>query len=213
LIQNLSYISDGRDVIALELKTKAQDCGQILYSDLDELAISLQDGRSQMIASSVAAKFSAASSTQAKLLRVLKTIDYMYSPKPTATASAVATPASKEDVEKVQAIYESFRFTPLWRRLGDCLSSIGEIPQTEHIATVLLPLIESFMVVCKFVGSKPIPRALRGAASPQSPTTPKESMEDLFISFTDVHRKIQPGATIRRHLLVSYLYLHKVNDK
>jgi E3 ubiquitin-protein ligase HUWE1 len=187
----LSYIPDARDVVALELKMKAQDCGQILYSDLDELAIALQDGQSQIIASSVAAKFSAASSTQAKLLRVLKTIDYMYTPKPTTAASTVGPPASKEDVEKVQAIYESFRFTPLWRRLGDCLSSIGEISETEHIATVLLPLIESLMVVCKFVGSKsPIPRALRAAASPQSPTTPKESMEDLFISFTDAHRKI-----------------------
>jgi len=190
LIQNLSYIPDARDVIALELKTKAQDCGQILFADLDELAIALQDGQSQTIASSVAAKFSAASSTQAKLLRVLKTIDYMYTPKPTTAVPAVI-PASKEDVEKVQAIYESFRFTPLWRRLGDCLSSIGENPETGHIATVLLPLIESLMVVCKFVGSKsPIHRALRAAASPQSPTTPKEAMEDLFISFTDSHRKI-----------------------
>lgn len=189
MIQNLSYIPDARDVIALELKTKAQDCGQTLYFDLDELAIALQDGQGQIIASSVAAKFSPASSTQAKLLRVLKTIDYMYTPKPITTV--VGMPASKEDIEKVQAIYESFRFTPLWRRLGDCLSTIGENPDTEHIATVLLPLIESLMVVCKFVGSKShIPRALRVAASPQSPTTPKESMEDLFISFTDAHRKI-----------------------
>lgn len=190
LIQNLSFIPDARDVIALELKTKAQDSGQTLYSDLDELAMALQEGRSQTITSSVTAKFSPASSTQAKLLRVLKTIDYMYTPKPVSTSSTAET-ASKEDVEKVQAIYESFRFTPLWRRLGDCLSCIGENPETEHIATVLLPLIESLMVVCKFVGSKgPLSRAMRVAASPRSPITPRESMEELFISFTDAHRKV-----------------------
>jgi len=189
LIQNLSFIPDARDVIALELKTKAQDFGQILYSDLDELAVALREGRSQIIASSVAAKFSPASSTQAKLLRVLKTIDYMYTPKP-APITPDAT-ISKEDVEKVQAIYESFRFTPLWRRLGDCLSSIGENQETEHIATVLLPLIESLMVVCKFVGPKgPVSRLLRAGTSPRSPTTAKESMEELFISFTDGHRKL-----------------------
>ncbi len=141
--------------------------------------------------SSVAAKFSPASSTQAKLLRVLKTIDYMYTPK-TATSTG-ASSVTSNDIEKVQTIYESFQFTPLWRRLGDCLSVIGEDTETSHIATVLLPLIESLMVVCKFVGSKAqiiVPRALRASASPRSPATPRESMEELFISFTDVHRKI-----------------------
>ncbi|KIM40119.1 hypothetical protein M413DRAFT_446273 [Hebeloma cylindrosporum] len=191
LIQNLSNIPDARDVIAQELKGKAQEFGQTLYSDLDELAVALQKSSSGAMTSAVASKFSPASSTQAKLLRVLKTIDYMYTPK-TATPSAPSL-ATQDDVEKVQAIYESFRFTPLWRRLGDCLSIVGEDPDTAHIATVLLPLIEALMVVCKFVGSKAqgsIPRALRASTSPRSPTTPRESMEELFISFTDAHRKV-----------------------
>jgi E3 ubiquitin-protein ligase HUWE1 len=189
LIQHLSYIPDARDVIAHELKSKAQEFGQALYSDLDELAAALQESSNNTLISSVATKFSPASSTQAKLLRVLKTIDYMYTPK----TSSAANNTNSDDVEKVQAIYESFRFTPLWRRLGDCLSTVGEKSETEHIATVLLPLIEALMVVCKFVGSKghvTVSRALRASASPRSPTTPTESMEDLFISFTDAHRKV-----------------------
>ena len=189
LIQHLSYIPDARDVIAHELKSKAQEFGQALYSDLDELAGALQESSNNILISSVATKFSPASSTQAKLLRVLKTIDYMYTPKTSSTANNTTS----DDVEKGQAIYESFRFTPLWRRLGDCLSTVGEKSETEHIATVLLPLIEALMVVCKFVGSKGHPtvsRALRASASPRSPTTPRESMEDLFISFTDAHRKV-----------------------
>ncbi|KAF9566753.1 hypothetical protein CPC08DRAFT_814629 [Agrocybe pediades] len=192
LIQHLSHIPDARDVIAQELKAKAQEFGQTLYLDLDELATALQNSDNDTLISSVAAKFSPASSTQAKLLRVLKTIDYMYTPKPTTNAAPTVTPTA--DVEKVQAIYEAFRFTPLWRRLGDCLSLIGEDTEKAHIATVLLPLIESLMVVCKFVGSKgtstAASRAIRASASPRSPTTPKETMEDLFISFTDAHRKI-----------------------
>jgi E3 ubiquitin-protein ligase HUWE1 len=190
LIQHLSNIPDARDVIAHELKAKAQEFGQILYTDLDELAVALQEkSQSNIMISSVAAKFSPASSTQAKLLRVLKTIDYMYTPK---AATGASTTATNDDIEKVQIIYESFRFTPLWRRLGDCLSIIGEDAETQ-IATVLLPLIESLMVVCKFVGSKTstlLPRVLRASTSPRSPTTPRESMEELFISFTDAHRKI-----------------------
>lgn len=193
LIQHLSYIPDARDVIAQELKSKAQEFGQILYGDLDQLAAALSSSNEAAI-SAVASQFSPASSSQAKLLRVLKTIDYMYTPKGNPTAITTAENQTKSDEEKVQMIYESFRFTPLWRRLGDCLSIIEEKPETEHIATVLLPLMESLMVVCKYVGTKSasnaIARALRASASPRSPTTPKESMEDLFVSFTDAHRKI-----------------------
>lgn len=189
LIQHLSYIPDARDVIAQELKSKAQEFGHILYVDLDELATALQSSQGDVTVGSVASKFSPASSVQAKLLRVLKTIDYMYSPK---SPSSLGT---SEDAEKVQGIYESFRFTPLWRRLGDCLGIIEQKPDTEHIATVLLPLIEALMVVCKYVGSKASTttvstRALRASASPKSPSTPRESMEDLFVTFTDAHRKV-----------------------
>ncbi|KAK0485978.1 hypothetical protein IW261DRAFT_1662959 [Armillaria novae-zelandiae] len=167
LIQHLSNIPDARDVIAQELKSKAQEFGQSLLADLDELVNALSSTQGDVMISSVASKFSAPSSTQAKLLRVLKTIDYMYSPRPS-TASE-----GDNDTEKVQSIYESFRFAPLWKRLGDCLAVIEEKTDMEHVATVLLPLIEALMVVCKYVGPKAsssgVARALR---SPKSPTTP-----------------------------------------
>ncbi|KAF7361866.1 hypothetical protein MVEN_00531100 [Mycena venus] len=165
LIQHLSYIPDARDVVAQELRSKAQEFGLNLYSDLDELAADLRGSQGDVMVGSVASKFSPASSVQAKLLRVLKTIDYMYSPK--SSASPGGGPG-ESDADKVQDIYESFRFTPLWRRLGDCLAIIEEKPDTEHIATVLLPLIEALMVVCKYVGSKAssAARLLRATSSP-----------------------------------------------
>lgn len=181
MIQHLSYIPDAREVIAQELRSKAEEFGYALYIDLDELAVALQGPQEGLNA--VAAKFSPASSLQAKLLRVLKTIDYMFSSK------VPFLGANEADIDRVQSIYESFRFTPLWRRLGECLSIIEERPETEHIAIVLLPLIEALMVVCKYAGSK-VPRAIRGSMSPRTPTTPRESMEELFISFTDTHRKV-----------------------
>jgi E3 ubiquitin-protein ligase HUWE1 len=177
-------------VVAQELRSKAQEFGLSLYSDLDELAADLRGSEGDIMVGSVASKFSPASSVQAKLLRVLKTIDYMYSPKSLASPGGTG----EADADKVQDIYESFRFTPLWRRLGDCLAIIEEKPDTEHIATVLLPLIEALMVVCKYVGSKAsstsAARLLRASSSPRSPTTPRESMEDLFVAFTDAHRKV-----------------------
>ncbi|TBU55065.1 hypothetical protein BD310DRAFT_1041405 [Dichomitus squalens] len=189
LIQHLSYIPDAREVIASELRSRAQEFGQSLFAALDELAVALRDADVQpdVLATTIAAMFSSASSDQAKLLRVLKTIDYMYSPKTSGNST-------EADIEKVQSIYETFRFSPLWKRLGDCLSIIEEKPEMEHIATVLLPLIESLMVVCKYVGPKTTSgataRALRASTSPRSPTSARESMEDLFVTFTDAHRKV-----------------------
>ncbi|KIK27762.1 hypothetical protein PISMIDRAFT_674672 [Pisolithus microcarpus 441] len=191
LIQNLSHIPDARDVIAQELRTKAQDCGQNILFDLNDLWAALQSPDQDVLASSIAPKFSSPSSDQTKLLRVLKTIDYMYTPR---TNGPTAETQKDRDSEKVQTIYDSFRFTPLWRRLGDCLAVIEDKPDLEHIATVLLPLIESLMVVCKYVGSKSVTgimaRALRASASPRPSTSSSETMEELFVSFTDAHRKI-----------------------
>ncbi|KAH9949004.1 hypothetical protein B0H21DRAFT_198859 [Amylocystis lapponica] len=191
LIQHLSYIPDARDVVANELRSRAQEFGQSLFTALDQLAAALHEAQGEVLSSAIAAQFSPASSDQAKLLRVLKTIDYMYSPKPTTSPPSTASDA---DVEKVQGIYEAFRFASLWQRLGDCLAIIEENPEIEHIATVLLPLIESLMVVCKYVGPKSssgaTARILRASVSPRSPATTRETMEDLFVTFTDAHRKV-----------------------
>ncbi|KIJ39919.1 hypothetical protein M422DRAFT_257242 [Sphaerobolus stellatus SS14] len=195
LIQHLAFLADVRDTIAMELRARAQDLGHNIYKDLDDLVQVLErDESKDEVLATIAAKFSPASSDQAKLLRVLKTIDYMYSSKPstsTAQASSEEPQSKSSDEEKVTSIYESFRFTPLWSRLGDCLDIVEEKPDVEHMATVLLPLIESLMVVCKHVGVQPNANlALRGSVSPRSPTTPKEAIEDLFTSFTDAHRKV-----------------------
>lgn len=189
LIQHMSLIPDAQDIIAQELKSRAQEFGQTSYSDLDELAIALQMSQNGDLADSVASKFSSASSDQAKLLRVLKTIDYTYSSKSPNSVSS----SSNEGAQQIQNIYETFKFSMLWHRLGDCLTLI-ERPELDHIATVLLPLIECLMVVCNYVGSKSAytvaARAARASASPKSPGTASETMEDLFVSFTDTHRKI-----------------------
>ncbi|EAU91398.2 Huwe1 protein [Coprinopsis cinerea okayama7 len=192
LIQHLSYISDARDVIAQELRTKAQEFGRVLIADLEQLMQTLQSENTDAMTSCISTKFSPASSTQAKLLRVLKTIEHMYSPK---SSSATDEKKREQDIEKVQNIYESFNFSGLWRKLGDCLGLVGAKPETEHIATVLLPLIESLMVVCQHVGTKAgqsttTTRAARGSMSPRAPTSAREAMEELFISFTDNHRKL-----------------------
>ncbi|KAG9000508.1 hypothetical protein FRB94_005396 [Tulasnella sp. JGI-2019a] len=197
LIQHLSHLPDARDTIASELRSKAQELGHSIYADLDQLVVSLSStSSSDSVPNVIVAKFSPPSSDQAKLLRVLKTIDYMYTSRlPTAipgpSVGGDTTETVPSDQEKAQAIYQAFRFNPLWNRLGDCLRRVAEMSDMDHVATVLLPLIESLMVVCKYVtGATLQQRAVRETMSPRSPTTPRESTEDLFVSFTDAHRKI-----------------------
>ncbi|CAG8513467.1 7938_t:CDS:10, partial [Acaulospora morrowiae] len=214
VIQHLSTLKGAKEVITSELVDRAQSLGNDILDDLDELSKILSRTDSGVDVHGVTlAKFSPSSSQQAKLLRVLKTIDYMYSRKqqvsststntqvevslaPTVDPDEVDTTAPRtlldgnmrgtkltEDEEKVMKIYESLNFTDLWKKLGACLTGIHENPEMIHVATVLLPLIESLMVVCKYVGMAPS----KGTSTSQSSP---ESMEELFFSFTEDHKKI-----------------------
>lgn len=191
LIQHLSYLTDARSVIAQELRVKAQEFGENLSEDLDFLIVALQTRQNQDLPPSVASKFSPASSEQAKLLRVLKTIDYMFS-KASITSTA-GTSQTETDDHGVRDIYENFRFAPLWRKLSEALTVVESRADIEHVATILLPLIESLMVVCKNVGVKASTAPGRIPLSPSVQYTPlplEECADDLFVSFTDDHRKI-----------------------
>lgn len=89
LIHHLSFIPDAKDIITAELRSQAQEFGNILQADLDELAEALKaEGESNRAA--VIAKFTPASSPQPKLLRVLKTLEHVFTTKP-----PVASPNSQ----------------------------------------------------------------------------------------------------------------------
>lgn len=201
LIQNLSYLSEAREIISEELKSRAQGLCDSLAPALEELLGAING--TDEVRSVTLAKFSPASSLQAKLLRLLKTIDWIHtSPKKGASAAAIA---SGEDVtteemkkraaeeEKISAVFETFSFGDLWKKLGECLAGIDLKPDLLFIATVLLPLIESLMVVSKYVGSSS-KRSVRETLSPMSPrgtdSIIPDSMERTFLAFTDDHRKI-----------------------
>ncbi|CAB4422479.1 unnamed protein product [Rhizophagus irregularis] len=218
IIQHLSTLSGAREVITSELVERAQSLGNDILEDLDDLAQILDKANTGVDVQGVTlSKFSPSSSKQAKLLRVLKTIDYMYSRKqqsnitssntqtevslaPTVDPDEAETVAPRtlldsnarnskltDDEEKVMKIYETLNFTELWKKLGRCLTTIHEKPDMIHVATVLLPLIESLMVVCKYVG---MTSSSQKISSPGPHSSPSESMEDLFFTFTEDHRKI-----------------------
>ncbi|KAK5816821.1 hypothetical protein F5H01DRAFT_405347 [Linnemannia elongata] len=216
VIQNLSLLTGARDIITTELVSAARDLGTDIREDLDTLSQTLENAMSGVDVQGMALeKFSPASSKQAKLLRALKTIDYMYSRKQAPANAPVAQvnielaptvdpeeadsvlPRSMRDInsellnlnkdeEKVTEIYDSLSFHELWTKVGSTLEQIHERSDMIHVATVLLPLIESFMVVCKYVGLRPSTLEVEEEVCKAN----TNSTEELFLQFTEKHSKI-----------------------
>ncbi|KAL8772430.1 MAG: hypothetical protein Q9209_002381 [Squamulea sp. 1 TL-2023] len=197
-INNLSAIPDAKDVFGRGLIEQAQDLGQSILNDLDELIPQIKQAESGTDIQGMAlAKFSPASSDQAKLLRVLTALDYLFDPKRSngKTKSATDDKAKAEESSTSQddiltTLYENAVFGSLWTRLSDCLGVIRQTDGMLNIATILLPLIEALMVVCKNTTLKDAPLAKAAKEFSLASPPPESGMENLFFRFTEDHRKI-----------------------
>ncbi|KDE79157.1 E3 ubiquitin-protein [Aspergillus oryzae 100-8] len=191
-INNLSAIPKARDVIGNELVHQAQDLSTTILTDLDELLSHINQARTGTDMQGLAlAKFSPASSDQAKLLRVLTALDYLFDPSRSDKAKGGdSEQVAKEDV--LQTLYESSTFGPLWTRLSECLTLIRQKENMLNVATILLPLIEALMVVCKNTSLKetPLSRNARELSVSSTSVGAGLNMESLFFKFTEEHRKI-----------------------
>jgi E3 ubiquitin-protein ligase HUWE1 len=198
----LSCIPGAKAVFGKELIRKAQELGDIILLDLNELLPQIQKASTGTEVQGVAlAKFSPSGSDQNKLLRVLTALDHLFDPKntpkkdtPEGENAETAGEQSKE-VEKqdlLATLYENPTFGPMWEKLSDCLSAIRQRENMLNVATILLPLIESLMVVCKNTTIKDAPVARSQVIREMSLTSPppESRMENLFFTFTEEHRKI-----------------------
>lgn len=191
-INNLSAIPGARDVIGNELVSQAQSLSDTILADLEELLPHIHKAKTGTDMQGLAlAKFSPASSDQAKVLRILTALDYLFDPtRIDKSKSTEPEPAQKEDVLK--KLYESATFGPLWTKLSDCLTVIRQKENMLNVATILLPLIEALMVVCKNTTLKdqPLSRNSRELSVNSAAADAGLNMENLFFKFTEEHRKI-----------------------
>jgi E3 ubiquitin-protein ligase HUWE1 len=195
VISNLSPIPGAKEVFGHELLGIAKDLARSTLHDLASLTVQVSKAESPTDVQGIAlAKFSPASSDQTKLLRALTALDYLFDPsrdskdKPEASAEALE-PAQKEDI--LLSLYEDAAFAPLWDKLSECLTVIRERGNMLNIATTLLPLIETLMVVCKNTTLKELPLAkMLPKEFAMSSPPPENKMENLFFNFTEEHRKI-----------------------
>ena len=197
-INNLSGIPGAKEVFGKGLIEQAQDLGHSILQDLDELVPQIKQAESGTDIQGMAlTKFSPASSEQAKLLRVLTALDYLFDHKH--IGGKETSPAeSKEDTVKrstpnddlLTTLYENPTFGSLWNKLSECLNSIRQGDGSLNVATMLLPLIEALMVVCKNTTLRDIPLIKVAKEFAITSPPPESFMENLFFKFTEDHRKI-----------------------
>lgn len=182
VLSHLSALDGALDTIIEGLISTANSSGQQIIIDLQQLLTILKKyNPGTELQGSALAQFSAATSHQTKLLRVLKAMDYLYTRK-----RNVSTNGNRpEDNEKlVLEIYNKLDFLPLWKMLGSCLTVIQEREDLINVATVLLPLVESFMAVSKYSANKGYTVTVTKAEN-KAPIA-----EDFFFEFTEEHKKI-----------------------
>ncbi|KFY92270.1 hypothetical protein V498_05090 [Pseudogymnoascus sp. VKM F-4517 (FW-2822)] len=204
-IKNLSCLPGAKAVFGKELIAKAQELGEVILLDLEDLFPQIQKASNSTELQGVAlTKFSPSGSDQNKLLRVLTALDHLFDPKnarkdPAADAEAGSETADTEKQDLLATLYENSTFGPMWEKLSACLSAIRQRDHMLNVATILLPLIESLMVpcsalieslmvVCKNTTLKDQP--LRSKDNMLTSPVPESRMESLFFTFTEEHRKI-----------------------
>ncbi|CCE78387.1 Piso0_001009 [Millerozyma farinosa CBS 7064] len=192
-MQNLSVLPKAQEIFTMELSDSATKLGQTIISHLNNLTKEISSSAAYDVENKSLAKLSASSSEEAKLLRILTALDYMYESREKQKQDKKndsETLESPDEIEELTDLYKKLSLGTLWDSLSDCLRVLEERKNLTNIATALLPLIESLMVVCKHSKVKDVPVKEPVRYEAKKVDFSKEPIENLFFSFTDEHKKI-----------------------
>ena len=188
-LSSLSCIPSTSDVFSKELIHHIKELSESICKDLDDLVPQLKEAQSitdlQVLSST---KFTHSGSDQVKLLRVLQALDYLSAPKTENEDSADNTVVKSV----LTSSYETLGLRPLWTKLSECLATVREKENITGFASILLPLVESLMVVCKntslkdTVLARQLMEQVPGSPAPEA----MDDLQELFFNFTTEHRKI-----------------------
>ncbi|EEB07284.1 HECT domain-containing protein [Schizosaccharomyces japonicus yFS275] len=175
---NLCALPRAKDVIGNELLQYAQGYITILVEDLQSLTKNVLAGKDENGLQSSLSPFCPASSAQAKLLRCLKALDYIFERRPKKQES------NHVNIAKLLEFYSKLNSQKLWSILSECLTALREKETVTHVSTVLLPLVESLMVICRPVYID-LPEDIR-----ESVKSLMDPLKTLFLTFTEEHKRI-----------------------
>ncbi|PSR97292.1 hypothetical protein BD289DRAFT_106785 [Coniella lustricola] len=203
-IKNLSNIPEAKQVFGKELVKQAQVLSKNIVDDLDELLPHIEKAESGTEIQGLAlSKFSPGASEQNKLLRVLMALYHLFEIKKNGNRDANETAAADEWSALLMTLYHNETFNEMWDKLSACLSAIHQRDNMSNVATILLPLIESLMVVCKNTTVEHAPQASTNKDIVLSSPEPDETMAGLFFKFTDAHRRVLNDLVRQNNKLMS----------
>ncbi len=215
-IKNLSAIPGAMLVFGQELARQAQVLSEKIVVHLNELLPHIEKASSGTEIQGVAlSKFSPGASDQNKLLRVLTALDHLFAQKKS-EASGNSDAATTEETKKqdlLATLYRNPTFNALWDKLSACLGAIRQREGLMNVATILLPLIEALMVVCKDTAHSETQQSQQTAkemllSSPQ----PESHMAGLFFTFTEEHRRILNELVRNNPSLMKGTFSHLVKN-
>lgn len=191
-IKNLSAIPGAKTVFGQELVSQARLLSSNIVSDLDDLLPHIDAATSGTEIQGVAlAKFSPGASEQNKLLRVLTALDHLFDGKKKNDEAEEGGASDTEKQDLVTSLYHNSTFATMWEKLSACLSAIRQRENMLNVATILLPLIESLMVVCKNTTTNDdLSLSQIGKDMVLSSPQPESRTANLFFTFTEDHRRI-----------------------
>ncbi|KAI1167251.1 hypothetical protein F5B18DRAFT_647903 [Nemania serpens] len=213
-IKNLSVIPGALLVFGHELARQAHVLSEKIVVHLDELLPHIQNADTGTEIQGVAlSKFSPGASDQNKLLRVLTALDHLFAQK----KSDVAGGPSVEETQKqdlLSTLYHNSTFNALWEKLSACLSAIRQRESLLNVATILLPLIEALMVVCKDSAQVEAGTSTSQASKDMvlSSPQPESRMAGLFFTFTEDHRRILNELVRHNPSLMKGTFSHLVKN-
>ncbi|VEU19917.1 DEKNAAC100738 [Brettanomyces naardenensis] len=180
-IQNLSTLDNAKVIFPHELSRKATALSSKIATGLRTLVKELNDDIGDFDELASLSEFSSASSDQAKLLRVLTALDYLFQ----------KDDGDSSETEELKELYRNSALGPLWGALSDCLKLLTKRSDLSQVTTVLSPLIEALMVVCKHSKVERLPvRDVLRYEEEKIHDFANEPIESLFFSFTEEHKKI-----------------------
>ena len=198
-MHNLSSLPGAQRIFSLELSNQAGRFGNIIICDLRTLTAEIKKTENYSTEDRAFSKFDISCSHQAKLLRLLTALDYMFESREREREGKRseghkemndANNEKEDDIEELTSLYKRLALGSLWDALSECLLVLENKPEMTNIATTLLPLIEALMVVCKHCKVRGLPMKDSMKYEAKKVDFSKEPIESLFYSFTDEHKKI-----------------------
>ncbi|RYP40806.1 hypothetical protein DL767_001452 [Monosporascus sp. MG133] len=214
-IKNLSAIPGAMLVFGQELARQAQVLSEKIVVHLEELLPHIQKASSGTEIQGVAlSKFSPGASDQNKLLRVLTALDHLFAQKKSdASGSSDSTDETKKQ-DLLATLYNNPTFNALWEKLSTCLTAIREREGLMNVATILLPLIEALMVVCKDTAQAEAQQLQNQSSKDMllSSPQPESQIASLFFTFTEEHRRILNELVRNNPSLMKGTFSHLVKN-